>query len=48
MTIIKEPTRCANTEQVNMKQVQYHFTELAKRVKLEFIRIAVWLRMAWG
>lgn len=48
MTKIKKPTRCTNTEQTNIKQVQRHFTESAKRVKLEFIRLAIWLQMAWG
>lgn len=48
MKEINKPTRCANTEQANIKKQQNHFTETANRVKPEFIRLAVWWRIAWG
>jgi hypothetical protein len=32
----------------NSKQIERHFTESAKRVKLEFIRLAAWLSIAKG
>lgn len=37
-----------NREAANTQKLRHHFTETAKRVELEFIRFAAWLRMAWG
>ncbi len=48
MKAIKKPTRCANTEQAKTEKPQGHFTGTIKRIKLEFIRLAVWWRIAWG
>lgn len=48
MTEIEKPTRCGNTEQAKTENPQGHFTGTIKRIKLEFIRLAVWWRIAWG
>jgi hypothetical protein len=48
MENIDKPTRCANTEQTKAQKLRSHFNQSAKRVKGEFIRLAVWWRIAWG
>jgi hypothetical protein len=45
---IKKPMRCANTSQAIYKKLQGNFTQMVRRVKLEFIRVAVWLSIAKG
>lgn len=37
-----------NAMAAKSKQMQRHFTESAKRVKLEFVRLAAWLSIAKG
>lgn len=38
----------SHTKAANIKQFHSHFTQATAAVKLEFIRIAAWLRLAWG
>lgn len=44
----RPPAQHGNAKAANIKQLQCHFTEIAKRVQLEFIRLAAWWRMALG
>lgn len=48
MENIDKPTRYANTEQTKTQKLHGHFTQSARRVKQELIRLAVWWRIAWG
>jgi len=44
----RKAARYGNTKAANIKLLQNHFIKSAERVKLEVIRLAAWLRMAWG
>ncbi|WP_446807945.1 hypothetical protein ACH50O_11560 [Methylomonas sp. 2BW1-5-20] len=48
MTRERKATLHGNAKAANIKQQQGHFTQSTKRVKQEFIRLAVWWRIAWG
>jgi hypothetical protein len=37
-----------NREAAHIKQQQSHFTGTVKRLKLKFIRMVAWWRIAWG
>lgn len=44
---IKKPTGCVNIQQANIKKLHNHFNRITGRVKAEFIRMAVWVYIAW-
>lgn len=48
MTGQRKAANGGNRKAANIKNMPIHFTQSAKRVKLEFIRLAVWLSMAKG
>jgi len=48
MTHQRKTARYGNTKAANIKKLQSHFTELAERVKREFIRLAAWLSIVGG
>lgn len=48
MTQQGQAAQHGNAKAANYKQMQRHFTESTKCVKLEFIRLAAWLSIAKG
>ncbi|WP_347987335.1 hypothetical protein [Methylomonas sp. AM2-LC] len=44
----KQTAQQCNAKAAYIKTVQRYCTEIAKRVKLDFIRLVAWWLIAWG